>query len=159
MQTKYFSGCKSLDEVKIRYKQLALKYHPDRGGVTSIMQAINLDYESIKENPFFHFNSKKDEVKQDYIQFPEIINQVIGLKGIVIELCGNWIWLSGATYRYRKELKEIGFIYAGQKKFWYWRPNDYKSANRAPRTMEYIRGKYGSDVIPTPQEESLSERN
>jgi len=159
MQTKYFSGCKSLDEVKIRYKQLALKHHPDRGGVTSIMQAINLEYESIKENPFFHFKREKDEVKQDYIQFPEIINQIIGLKGVVIELCGNWLWLSGATYRYKKELKEIGFIYAGQKKQWYFRHMDYKSANRAPRTMEYIRRKYGSDIIPTPQEESLNERN
>jgi len=157
MQKKYFSGCKSIDEVKIRYKQLALKHHPDRGGDTSIMQLINNEYESIKENPFFHFNREKDEVKLDYIQFPEIINQVIGLKGIVIELCGNWLWLSGATYRYRKELKKIGFIYAGQKKFWYWRPNDYKSANRAPRTMEYIRGKYGSDVIPQQEEKSLSE--
>ncbi len=30
---------------------------------------------------------------------------------------------------------------------WYWRPGDYKSVNRKPGSMEYIRFKYGSDVI------------
>jgi curved DNA-binding protein CbpA len=51
MKTKYFEGCTSLDEVKSRYKELALKHHPDRGGDTKTMQAINLEYESIKKNP------------------------------------------------------------------------------------------------------------
>jgi len=157
MESTYFNNCTSLDEVKLRYKQLALQHHPDRGGDTRTMQAINLEYESIRKNPQFQFNQASKEAKEDFMQFPEIINQIIGLKGIVIEICGNWIWLSGLTYRYKKELKAIGFIYAGQKKLWYWRPNDYKSANRAPRTMEYIRTKYGSDVLPQQEEMSLKE--
>jgi curved DNA-binding protein CbpA len=47
MRTKYFTGCSSLDEVKRLYKELAMKYHPDRGGDKATMQAINLEYESI----------------------------------------------------------------------------------------------------------------
>jgi hypothetical protein len=30
---------------------------------------------------------------------------------------------------------------------WYYRPPDYKSSNRSPKTIEYIRSKYGSDLI------------
>jgi hypothetical protein len=146
MTTKYFTECSSLDEVKQLYKKLAMLHHPDRGGNKQIMQAINLEYESIRKNPSFHFWKQKEEVKLDYVEFPEIINKIIGLQGIIIELCGNWIWVSGATYKYKAQLKEAGFLFAGEKKFWYWRPHDYKSANRKPRTMDYIRNKYGSDV-------------
>jgi DnaJ-class molecular chaperone len=87
MNSQYFNDCKSLDEVKRRYKELALKHHPDRGGDTRIMQAINLEYESIKKNPFYKFWKEKKETRQDYVQFPEIINNLAGMKDIVIELC------------------------------------------------------------------------
>ena len=52
MKTQYFQGCSSLDEVKRKYKELALKHHPDRGGDTRIMQAVNNEYDAIKKNPF-----------------------------------------------------------------------------------------------------------
>ena len=154
MKTNYFQDCNNLNEVKLRYKQLALKNHPDRGGDTRTMQAINLEYETIKNNPFLKFNQEKDEVQQDYIEFPDIINHIIGFKDIIIELCGNWLWISGNTYKYRKQLKQYGFLYADKKKLWYWRPADYRSANQEPKSMEYIRRKYGSDVYtPSPQME------
>jgi len=146
MKTQYFTGCSSLDEVKRRYKELAMKHHPDRGGDKATMQAINLEYESIKKNSAFHYWKQKEEYKQDYIEFPEIINKIVGLQDIVIELIGNWVWISGNTYIHKTKLKEAGFLYANEKKFWYWRPHDYKSANRKPQTMDYIRDKYGSDV-------------
>ena len=112
MKTNYFNECKNLDEVKAVYKKLAMKHHPDRGGDTIIMQEINNEYEEIKSDPFFNFSSQKDEAKQDFLEFPDIIDQVIGFKCIVIELCGNWVWLSGQTYPYKEELKKIGFLFA-----------------------------------------------
>jgi curved DNA-binding protein CbpA len=155
MKTTYFNDCKNLDEVKRRYKELALKHHPDRGGDTRIMQDINNAYDAIKKNPFFKFYKEKEESQQDYVQFPDIISQIIGMKDIVIELCGNWLWISGNTYKHRRELKQYGFLFADKKKLWYWRPNDYKSANQEPRSMEYIRSKYGSDVYQTPNTPEL----
>lgn len=152
MTTKYFNGCASLDEVKSRYKQLAMQYHPDRGGDKRIMQEINAQYEEITKNPAYKFWKQKEETKKDFNQFPEIINQIIGYRDIIIELCGNWIWLSGATYKYKDNLKKIGFLFAGEKRLWYWRPADYISANRKPRSIEYIRSKYGSDVLPLQKE-------
>ena len=44
--TKYFVNCKTLDELKKAYKAAAMKYHPDMGGDTAAMQAINAEYEA-----------------------------------------------------------------------------------------------------------------
>jgi hypothetical protein len=149
MKTQYFSDCRTLEEVKRRYKELAMQHHPDRGGCTATMQDINNEYENVMKNPFFAFSEQPEQEQQEFIKYPEIIDQVIGLQGILIELIGNWIWISGNTYPYKSQLKEIGFYFAPKKVMWYYRPSDYKSSNRSPKTIEYIRLKYGSDVIGT----------
>ena len=115
MKTDFFKDCTSLDEVKKRYKELALKHHPDRGGETATMQQINAEYESILKNPFFSFAEKTEQEQQEFIKYPEIIDQIIGLQGITIELIGNWIWLSGNTYPHRQQLKQTGFYFAPKK--------------------------------------------
>jgi hypothetical protein len=149
MKTQYFSDCRTLEEVKRRYKELAMKHHPDRGGCTATMQDVNNEYENVMKNPFFSFSEQTEQEQQEFIKYPEIIDQVIGLQGIIIELIGNWIWISGNTYPYKGQLKQIGFYFAPKKIMWYYRPPDYKSSNRSPKTIEYIRNKYGSDVIGT----------
>jgi hypothetical protein len=147
METQYFKDCCTLEEVKRRYKELAMQHHPDRGGETATMQAINSEYESICKNPFFEFATKTEQEQQEFIKYPEIINQVICFQGVIIELIGNWIWISGNTYPHKQELKQIGFYFAPKKVMWYYRPPDYKSSNKKPKTIEYIRSKYGSDTI------------
>ena len=147
MKTNFFSNCNSLEEVKRRYKELAMLHHPDRGGDTATMQEINNEDESICKNPIFNFSAQSEQDQEEFIRYPEIINQVIGLQGIIIELIGNWIWLSGNTYPFRGRLKEIGFYFASKKVMWYFRPPEYKSSNKAPKTIEYIRAKYGSDTV------------
>jgi len=159
MKTNYFSDCNTLDQLKARYKELAMLHHPDRGGNTQIMQQINLQYESMKKNPSLKFWKQKEEAKQDFIEFPEIINKIIGLEGIIIELCGSWLWLSGNTFRYKQQLKKVGFLYADQKHFWYWRPHNYKSANRKPISIEEIRRKYGSDLYNHSPKKELEEKS
>ena len=149
MKTQYFSDCRTLEEVKRRYKELALRHHPDRGGNTATMQEINAEYESIMKNPIFSFAEQSEEEQQEFIRYPEIIDQVVRLHGVIIELIGNWIWLSGNTYPYRSQLKEIGFYFAPKKVMWYYRPPEYKSINKSPKTIEYIRAKYGTEKIPT----------
>jgi hypothetical protein len=149
MKTNYFSNCKTLDEVKKLYKQLALQHHPDRpNGKLVIMQRINQEYESIMKNPRYQFQQQDEDVRNDYVRFPEIINQIIHLN-ITIEICGNWIWLSGNTKRYSKQLKEIGFFYSPKKQMWYWRPSGWESNNHKPWDINTIRQRYGSDVIDT----------
>jgi DnaJ-class molecular chaperone len=40
----YFKDCTTIEEVKAHYKKLAKQYHPDMGGDTATMQAINREY-------------------------------------------------------------------------------------------------------------------
>lgn len=45
--TQYFSNISSFAELKSQYKALALANHPDRGGDTATMQAINAEYDRL----------------------------------------------------------------------------------------------------------------
>lgn len=45
--TNFFASCKTLDELKKAYKAAAMKYHPDMGGDTATMQAVNAEYERL----------------------------------------------------------------------------------------------------------------
>jgi len=147
MQTKYFSNCNALEEVNRLYKKLALQYHPDRpGGSVVIIQRINQEYESVTKDPRFKFHQQEEAFRKDYIKFPEIIGHIIHFD-ITIEICGNWIWLSGNTKRYSRLLKEIGFFYSPRKQMWYLRPSGWESSNHKPWDNQQIRKRYGSDVI------------
>jgi len=55
----YFIGCKTEQEAKTKFRQLAMQHHPDKGGEVSIMQEViiqykkkmkNLDYEGMEEH-------------------------------------------------------------------------------------------------------------
>jgi hypothetical protein len=89
MKIDFFKNCTSLDEVKKRYKELALLHHPDRGGDTATMQKINAEYESICKNPFFEFAKQTVQDQEEFIKYPEIINQIIRFQGVIIELIGT----------------------------------------------------------------------
>jgi hypothetical protein len=149
MKTNFFKDCKTIEEVKILYKQLALKNHPDKGGDTATMQEINAQYKAFIKNPYFKFEEQTEEQKADFVKYPDIINQIVTFKGVIIELIGDWIWISGNTYAYKIVLKELGFFFAPKKVMWYYRPAEYKSSNHKPKDIEVIRAKYGSEKIET----------
>lgn len=44
---KYFANCNTLDELKKEFRRLAMIHHPDHGGDTATMQAINGEYEAL----------------------------------------------------------------------------------------------------------------
>jgi hypothetical protein len=147
MKTLFFSGCETLDDVKKRYKVLALANHPDRGGDTETMQAINLEYEKIIKSGCFEF--KTEEEKQENLIYPEVISNLVTLEGIVIEVIFRWIWVSGNTKQHRQALKNFGLKYAPKKQMWYYRPEGWaKVFNRSkPMDMEEIRARYGSEFV------------
>ena len=43
----FFSSVRTLDALKAAYRELAMLHHPDRGGDTATMQAINAEYDEM----------------------------------------------------------------------------------------------------------------
>lgn len=42
---KYFTNCTTLEDLKKEYRRLTMLHHPDRGGDTATMQAINAEHD------------------------------------------------------------------------------------------------------------------
>lgn len=158
MKKNWFEGVTTLQALKERYKELAKAYHPDLNPEAGdeAMQQINAQYDELaKRLSRVSSDGRTEATEQEArsaadlaMQYREIIAQIINLKGICIELCGAWLWVSGETYANREALKAAGLRYASKKQMWYWRPEEaacHKSRRGA--TMSDIRRKYGCDRI------------
>lgn len=147
---KFFHGCTTLDEVKALYKKLAFQHHPDQGGDTVTMQAVNAEYAYASARILKGANLTEDETEQQ-IRFSEeyrrIIEQIAHLPGITIELVGLWIWVTGNTYPHRAELKAASLFFAPKKQAWYYRSEDLKELRGGKKSLDEIRSKYGSEVV------------
>lgn len=146
---KYFATCATLDELKATYKTLAKANHPDAGGSDEIMAAINAEYdEAVKllaKGCGPDAARAADEVPED---FRAAVMAIIHLPGLVVELCGCWIWVSGDTYPAKDTLKSSGYTWHHKKRMWYWHPADAAGWHRG-RSMDMpaIRAKYGSSIL------------
>lgn len=135
-------------DIKKAYKAASLKYHPDRNPAgAQMMLAINAAYEFLKglgetvtPQDGFTANDYSEELSA-------VLNQLFALDGIDIEVCGNWIWISGNTKPHAKALGKdgIGCYWAKKKAMWYYRPADYKSKGRGGWSIDEIRATHGSD--------------
>ncbi len=146
----YFKDCKTLDEVKTLYRSLAKQHHPDRGGVTATMQAINSEYAFACAKIVKGENLNTEEAEAEILKaekYREALEKIISLEGITIELIGAWLWVTGNTYPHRAILKAAGFLFAPKKTAWYFRTDEFKTHNRHHLTLEEIKAKYGSRNI------------
>jgi curved DNA-binding protein CbpA len=153
----YFEGITTLEGLKRKYRELSKLNHPDLGGKTEIMQAINAEYEMMltrvhdKEgNPL---NAEEINIQKDIM---DVINKIVALKGLIIEVTGRWIWVTGETRQYKEYFKSLHFFWAHKKSAWYWRPADAKVYNRRPLSLDAIRYKYGSINIGTVEREAIA---
>lgn len=145
----YFQDCTTLDEIKARYKKLAKQHHPDCGGDTETMQAINTEYAFACAHVFKGENLDAEEADEQLRmseEYRKVIEQIIHLSEIVIELVGNWIWVTGNTFPVRKQLKAAGLFFASKKVAWYYRAEEYKTKG-GKKTLEEIKAKYGSEKV------------
>ena len=145
----YFKECQTIEEVKIRYRTLAKLFHPDCGGTTDLMQALNTEY-SVACNSILRGENRTTEETQGEMKLSEeyrlVIEKIIPLPGIKIEIVGNWIWVTGNTYPVRQQLKETGLFFASKKQAWYYRAEEYKTTG-SKKSLDEIRAKYGSESV------------
>lgn len=148
---KWFNGVKNVQELKVAYKNLVKKFHPDLNkeiDTTRQMQEINAEYDMLVMTlPISENDNKKVENEQDEIAFKAIIESLLRFD-IEIEICGVWLWLGGNTYAIKESLKELGFKWSSDKKKWYWCAYVDQLKKRKPtKTMEQIRNTYGSKKL------------
>ena len=86
-------------------------------------------------------------------EYRAVIEQIMPIPGIVIELVGNWIWVTGDTKPIRQQLKDAGLFFASKKVAWYYRAEEYKTKG-GKKTLDEIREKYGSETVRSKQRQS-----
>jgi hypothetical protein len=147
----------TIDEAKSLYRKLARQHHPDMGGSTEAMQAVNAEYAAVladltrtterARQAQAHKEGKKtaadyhdlDEVAE---QLRQVIEALLNLEGVEVELCGLWVWASGDTRPHKEQLKALGLRWSPDKVAWYY--PGVPSFNRKRRTMDEIRNMHGS---------------
>ena len=135
-------------DIKKAYKAASIKFHPDRNPAgAKMMVAINAAYDYLK-NLGQTVTPQEGFKANDYgEELNNVLNQLFALDGLILEICGNWIWIGGETKQHSAVLGKtgLGCYWAKKKKMWYYRPADYKSKGRGGWDMDTIRGVHGSE--------------
>jgi curved DNA-binding protein CbpA len=152
ISTKFFdiTGDTGIDELKKQYYKLAKIHHPDTGGTNEAFRSMNNEYELLQsiilQKGNFTATEKTNEQNISEI-YREIIDSLITIPGIIIELIGSWIWISGNTFPVKEQIKAAGFKFHSTKKMWFWYPGEYKKFNNKEMDIEDIRKHYGSETF------------
>ena len=158
---KYFVNIKTAEELKKAYKRLCLQLHPDKGGDPAEFKAMQAEYEEAAQRIArgeaagnYQHNKKKDgtyktaeEILREQKEFAEVLEKLIGLEGLSLEICGNWLWIGGNTYQYKDVIKSVGAKWANKKKLWYWHAGEWVKKVRKTLTMDEIRDLHGSEKL------------
>ena len=146
---KFFNGIKTLEELKKKYRELCMKYHPDLGGDEETMKAINGEYDAVFPRvKNVHYSAKKEEyyereTNETSDMFKDIIERLIHMEGVVSEIVGSFIWLSGNTRTYKEQIKSMGFKWHSAKEMWYLAPAGYKRYGGREYSYKEICEMYG----------------
>lgn len=145
-------------EAKELYRQLAMKYHPDRGGDTATMQAVNAEYAALLAELAHAGETKRRNQAQaegrktnvDFVdleavteEIRKVIEALLDLPGVDVELCGLWVWVTGDTKPMKDQLKDLGLRWAPKKAAWYFAGIPSCGFNKGG-SLDDIRASYGS---------------
>lgn len=157
---KYFTNCKTLEELKATYKKLALKNHPDvAGGSEETMKAINKEYDEVFPR-LKNIHTNKDgeqytkENNETPNEFKDIITAILRMEFVTVEVIGSFLWVSGNTKPYRDELKKLGFKWHQTKACWYKSPEGYRKYGKKSYSMDEIKEMYGVQYSETGKDET-----
>jgi len=149
------------EQLKRNYITLVRKLHPDKGGSVEACQILNKVFDKLQHHPKFsgRYEQDKKAYKDENREAPEKENYFVGKKtmdvistlcvldGLNLEICGTWLWISGATFNYKQVLKELGCKWAHSKKMWCFHESEWTRKNRHTLDMDEIRELHGSEKI------------
>jgi hypothetical protein len=160
---KYFNDYSNIAELRKLFRQYCLELHPDKeGGNHEAFIEMKAEYEKVlhfaasneagracaeNREPAFNFESESE--------LAAMVEKLMKVQGIIIEICGSWLWVSGNTFPVHEQLKEFGLKYSRNKKRWYFSPYMTGGKRKGRYTMNKIRETFGSTVIESEVDEKL----
>ncbi|KAB1469130.1 DnaJ domain-containing protein [Cronobacter sakazakii] len=144
------SGDVTEKEINKAFKRLSLKYHPDKNPQLNgeMMKMLNAarDFLLANVSKIKQAQAESGGGGYDYSEEVEaVLKALCEMAGVLYEVIGNWVWISGDTKTHKDALKALNCKWASKKKQWFYRPEEHKSSrNRREHSIEEIREKYGS---------------
>lgn len=157
------------DDMKLSYKRLVRKLHPDVSGYDSTrdMQILNAEFawwyahaatSEVKDKKTADRPQSRDYYHETYTDsFAEalgnavewLLNHSIYTRDdLTAEICGVFIWISGDALRNepvtRQTLKDSGFRYSSDKRAWFYTPTSTAGMKATGKSLDAIRNSYGS---------------
>lgn len=154
----YFDTVENLQQLKSKYREFCQRLHPDKGGKVQDFVAMRNEYElaakklastEVGEKHKRYDGSYKtaEEIFGEQMEYRDKVERVIVIPDIVVELCGNWLWITGETKPYKDVLKAAGFKWAAKKAAWYWHSGEWHRKYRKRYSLNDIRLMHGSTLI------------
>ena len=155
---EFLAAFRGLDvqSVKVAYRQMVMIHHPDRGGDTEVMKALNEAYHislksahgttSVDEMGAEHTYRYNAEVEQAIMdKIAELLKALPDDADVEIDIIGLWIWVTGDTRPHKSVLgkKGCGFRWHSKRVAWYWKPYRSRSRYNPNRSLDDLRQTYG----------------
>lgn len=148
-------GARTPEELKRAWLAIVRECHPDKGGSVELCQLANSLYEELADGPF-RFQAETEESPEteaedggfDAETLPEETREkayrFAGTPGLVLEIVGTWLWITGDTRANKDALKENGFRWSPKKAAWYFHAEPYRKHSKRRFTLDEIRAMHGS---------------
>ena len=146
----------SSNEIKKAFRKLINQYHPDKGGDVHFSQVLNQAWESLKKFDEVTFTGEVDSQSENLSEIlKKAIDQIKNLDGLIIEICGTWIRVTGETKRHKEKLKDSKFIYSKNKTAWYFKTGTSKRRGSS-KSLDDIRESHGSQIVRRGQKNRIA---
>lgn len=145
----YFAACFDEAAIKTRFRELAKANHPDLGGSLEEMQRINAAYSAALRGEYrktMTDNDAETAVEMDE-EIAAKVSEIIALQGIIIEIVGKWLWVTGDTFTVKDALKAAAFKFAAKKRAWFFRREQDAARFSKGQDLDTIKAKYGCRVL------------
>lgn len=164
MTIKYLKNAKNVNDLKKLYIEYLKKLHPDNGGTTEECQQLNNEYEYLRKTLPAGTDPEREQTEAEKKaaasldkEIRDILNKIIRFQNINIEIVGTWIWIDGATYEIKEELKSAGFVWSKARRKWHCTPYDSpKYYKGKKKSFDALRRMYGSENVETEKQERIA---
>lgn len=147
----WFANCSNEAEIKAAYRIYAKEHHPDMaGGDCATMQEVNAAYEQALKGDYARQGFDEAKANARWEMDEEIARKAAEIaklsQELTIEVCGVWLWVTGATKDYREQLKSLSCRWSPKKLAWYFRRevDGGRRWHQRHYSLNEIRARYGS---------------